>query len=75
MGRLLNLWPLLAVLLAGSAGAAEKDIRATDAAGPPQCTYADYQGSSAGRPASPAANCLGGAASPYLRLHQADPVH
>ena len=75
MGRLLNLWPLLAVLLAGSAGAAGKDIRATDAAGPPQCTYADYQGSSAGRPAWHAANCLGGAASPYLRLHEADPVH
>ena len=75
MGRLANLWPLLAVLLAGSAGAAAEDIRATDAAGPAQCAYADYQGSSGGRPAWPAANCLGGAASPYLRLHEADPVH
>ena len=72
MGRLLNPWPLLAVLLAGSAGAGGKDIRATDAAGPAQCAYADYQGSSAGRPAWPAANCLGGAANPYLRLHEAD---
>ena len=75
MGRLPNLWLLLAVLLTGSAGAAGKDVRATDAAGPAQCAYAAYQGSSAGRPGWPAANWLGGAASPYLRLHEADPVH
>ncbi|MFQ5620117.1 MAG: thioredoxin domain-containing protein [Rhodospirillales bacterium] len=75
MGRLANLWPLLAVLLAGSGGAAAADIRATDAPGPARCSYAEYQGSSGERPAWPAANCLGGAASPYLRLHEADPVH
>ncbi len=75
MGRSPGIWPFLAVLLAGSAGAAAEDIRGTGAAGPARCSYADYQGPSGGRPAWPAANCLGGAASPYLRLHDTDPVH